>query len=64
MLASAVLGAALWWGRSSVEWTALAWTLRAAGVLVMVAAAAVLYFGVMFAAGWRLSELRPARGED
>ena len=64
VLASAVMGAALWWGQTFVEWTALAWTLRAAGVLVMVAAAAVLYFGVMFAAGWRLSELRPARGED
>ncbi|MDY4162910.1 MAG: murein biosynthesis integral membrane protein MurJ [Sutterella sp.] len=64
VLASAVMGAALWWGQTFVEWTALSWTLRAAGVLVMVAAAAVLYFGVMFAAGWRLSELRPARGED
>ncbi|MBP3437862.1 MAG: murein biosynthesis integral membrane protein MurJ [Sutterella sp.] len=63
-LASAVMGAALWWGQTFLEWTSLSWTVRAAGVLVMVAAAAVLYFGVMFAAGWRLSELRPARGED
>ena len=62
--AAAVMGVALWWGQQSVDWCAMAWSLRALGVLVMVAVAALIYFGVMFAAGWRLSELRPARGDD
>ena len=38
--------------------------MRAGGVLAMVAVAAVAYFAVMFACGWRLSDLRPGRGDD
>ncbi|MDO5531388.1 murein biosynthesis integral membrane protein MurJ [Sutterella sp.] len=57
---SAVMGAGLWWAQRGVDWTALTWTVRAAGVLGMVAAAAVVYFGVLCALGWRPSELRRA----
>lgn len=59
--ASAAMGAALWWAQRGVDWTALGWSVRAAGVLGLVAGAAVLYFGVLFALGWRARDLRPAR---
>ena len=47
--------------RSGVVWTDLVWTWRAAGALGIVAGAAVIYFGVLFVTGWRLSDLRPKR---
>ena len=47
-----------------VSWTTMPWLMRAGGVLAMVAVAAVAYFAVMFACGWRLSDLRPGRGDD
>lgn len=58
--ASAVMGAALWFGQRGVDWTAMHWGVRAAGVLGMVAAAAVLYFAVIMLFGWRLRDLRPS----
>lgn len=62
--ATLVMGGLLWWGQTFVSWMEMAWSLRAAGVLGMVAAAACLYFGMMFIFGWRLSDLRPGRGAD
>lgn len=57
-VATLLMGGALWYGQTFVSWTEMAWTMRAAGVLGMVAAAAVLYFGVLIIFGWRPSELR------
>lgn len=57
-VATILMGAALWYGQTFVSWTEIAWSLRAAGVLGMVAVAAVLYFGVLMIFGWRPSELR------
>lgn len=62
--AAMLMGAGLWYGQTFVSWTAMPWLMRACGVLVMVAAAAFAYFAVMFACGWRLSELRPGRAQD
>ena len=56
---SAVMGAALWFGQRGLDWSAMTWTVRAAGVLGMVAAAALLYFAVISLFGWRLSDIRP-----
>ena len=63
-LATLLMGAGLWYGQTFVSWTTMPWLMRAGGVLAMVAAAAVAYFAVMFACGWRLSDLRPGRGDD
>ena len=63
LLATVVMGVALAWGQTFVTWTTMPWMMRAGGVLGMVAAAAVIYFGLMFAMGWRLSDLRPGRGD-
>ena len=56
---SAVMGVALWFGQRGIDWTAMQWTVRAAGVLGMVAAAALLYFLTIYLFGWRLSDIRP-----
>ena len=56
---SAVMGAALWFGQRGLDWSTMTWTVRAAGVLGMVAAAALLYFAVISLFGWRLSDIRP-----
>ncbi len=56
------MGATLAYGQTFVTWTTMPWLMRAGGVLGMVAAAAVIYFGLMLAMGWRLSDLRPGRG--
>ena len=61
-LATLLMGAGLWYGQTFVSWTTMPWLMRAGGVLAMVAAAAVAYFAVMFACGWRLSDLRS--GDD
>lgn len=58
-LATALMGAGLWFVQQGVTWTSLTWTWRAGGVLGIVAGAAGLYFGVLFVTGWRLSDLRP-----
>ena len=63
-LATLLMGAGLWYGQIFVSWTTMPWLMRAGGVLAMVAVAAVAYFAVMFACGWRLSDLRPGRGDD
>lgn len=63
LLATVVMGVALAWGQTFITWTTMPWMMRAGGVLGMVAAAAVIYFGLMFAMGWRLSDLRPGRGD-
>ncbi len=62
LVATAVMGATLAYGQTFVTWTTMPWLMRAGGVLGMVAAAAVIYFGLMLAMGWRLSDLRPGRG--
>ena len=62
LVATAVMGVALAYGQTFVTWTTMPWLMRAGGVLGMVAAAAVIYFGLMLAMGWRLSDLRPGRG--
>lgn len=54
------MGGAVWWVQQGVDWTALRWTYRAAGVLGLVAGAAVLYFGALYALGWRVRDIRPA----
>ena len=59
-LASLLMGGAVWWVQMDVDWTALRWTYRAAGVLGLVAGAAVLYFGALYALGWRVRDIRPA----
>ena len=59
-LASLLMGGAVWWVQQGVDWTALRWTYRAAGVLGLVAGAAVLYFGALYALGWRVRDIRPA----
>lgn len=66
LVASAVMGAGLWFSQRGFSWTALTWEVRAGGTLLLVAAAAVVYFLVMTIFGWRLRDLRPAReaGED
>lgn len=56
---SAVMGVALWFGQRGIDWTAMQWTVRAAGVLGMVAAAALLYFLTIYLFGWRISDIRP-----
>ena len=56
---SAVMGAALWFGQRGLDWSAMTWTVRAAGVLGMVAAAALLYFAVISLFGWRFADIRP-----
>lgn len=53
-----VMSAALWLAQRGLDWTAMRWSIRAAGVLGIVAGAAVLYFLVIFLLGWRLSDLR------
>lgn len=63
VIATAAMGAALWWGQTYVTWTTMPWLMRAGGVLGMVAGAAVIYFGLMLVMGWRLSDLRPGRRE-
>ena len=62
LVATAVMGVTLAYGQTFVTWTTMPWLMRAGGVLGMVAAAAVIYFGLMLAMGWRLSDLRPGRG--
>ena len=57
---SLVMAAGLWFAQRGVSWTALAWPVRAAGTLGLVAGAAVVYFLVMTLFGWRLRDLRPA----
>ena len=59
-IASLLMGGAVWWVQQGVDWTALRWTYRAAGVLGLVAGAAVLYFGALYALGWRVRDIRPA----
>ena len=59
--ATALMAAGLWFAKRGVVWTDLVWTWRAAGALGIVAGAAVIYFGVLFVTGWRLSDLRPKR---
>ena len=54
------MAAGLWFAQRGVSWTALAWPVRAAGTLGLVAGAAVVYFLVMTLFGWRLRDLRPA----
>lgn len=58
LVASLLMGAALWYAQTFVSWTDMAWSLRAVGVLGMVSMAALLYFGVLMLFGWRPSELR------
>ena len=58
IFSAALMGAALYWGQTGWDWTAVSWTIRAAGVAVMVGAAAVIYFGLLFALGWRLRDIR------
>ena len=55
------MGGAVWWAQRGVDWTGLAWSVRAAGVLGLVAGAAALYFGALMALGWRPRDLRPAK---
>ena len=57
-IATLVMGGALYRGQLGYDWTTLAWSMRAAGVAVMVLGAAVVYFGLLFAMGWRLKEIR------
>ena len=57
---SLVMAVGLWFAQRGVSWTALAWPVRAAGTLGLVAGAAVVYFLVMTLFGWRLRDLRPA----
>ena len=59
LFGTAVMSAALWAGQRGIDWTALGWAVRAAGVLGMVAAAAALYFAVLMIFGWRPRDLRP-----
>lgn len=59
--ATALMATGLWFAQRGVVWTDLVWTWRAAGALGIVAGAAVIYFGVLFVTGWRLSDLRPKR---
>ena len=58
LVASLLMGAALWYAQTFVSWTDMPWGLRAVGVLGMVSMAALLYFGVLMLFGWRPSELR------
>jgi putative peptidoglycan lipid II flippase len=55
---SAAMGAGLWFVQRGVVWTVMPWTQRAVLVLAMVAAAAVLYFALSFALGWRVSDVK------
>jgi len=59
--AVALMGAAVWWGQQGIDWTALTWKMRGLGVCAVVAGAAVIYFGSLFALGWRPRELRPVK---
>lgn len=61
LAATLVMGGAVWWAQRGVDWTGLAWSVRAAGVLGLVAGAAALYFGALVALGWRPRDLRPAK---
>ena len=54
-------GAAVWWGQQGIDWTTLSWKMRGLGVCAVVAGAAVIYFGSLFALGWRPRELRPVK---
>lgn len=58
LLSTFLMGVAVWWVQQGVEWTALSWTWRAIGVVGVVLLAAVVYFGTLFACGWRLRELK------
>lgn len=57
-LSTAAMGAALWLVQRGVVWTAVPWARRAALVLAMVAGAAVLYFALSYALGWRVSDVK------
>ena len=59
--AVALMGAAVWWGQQGIDWTTLSWKMRGLGVCAVVAGAAVIYFGSLFALGWRPRELRPVK---
>lgn len=58
LVASAVMGGALWYGQLGWDWTAISWTTRAVGVLVMVLTAILIYFGTLWVLGWRWREYR------
>ena len=60
-VAVALMGAAVWWGQQGIDWTTLSWKMRGLGVCAVVAGAAVIYFGSLFALGWRPRELRPVK---
>lgn len=63
LLATAAMSAVLVWAAGSLEsWLALGSLARALRLGWVVAAAVVVYFGVLAAGGWRPRELRAARG--
>ncbi len=58
-----VMGAFLWLIQGTTDWAAMqsVWMQRAGLVLAIVAAAGFIYFGVLFALGLRVKDLRPKR---
>lgn len=50
--ASSLMAAAIWWLEGLQSWTEAAWSIRAAGAVGIVAAAAVVYFGSLVVLGW------------
>jgi len=62
-IALAVLGVALWFAQRGIDWTALQsapWQ-RAAWLAALIAGAVALYFGVLFALGFRVRDFRAER---
>ncbi|WP_225785060.1 murein biosynthesis integral membrane protein MurJ [Xenophilus sp. Marseille-Q4582] len=59
LVASALMGALLWWGNRAIDWVALreARLLRIAWLAAFIAGAALLYFGALTAVGVRLRSL-------
>lgn len=61
LLGSVAMGVLLCWLQGYFSWTRLKWLDRALGVVVCVTGAAVTYFAILFALGWRLRDIRPAQ---
>jgi putative peptidoglycan lipid II flippase len=58
IVASAAMGAALWWAQRHVDWVGLKplWGQRAAWLALFIAAAIVLYFATLLASGMKLRQ--------
>ena len=59
LLASALMGALLWWGNRAIDWVGLreARLLRIGWLAAFIVGAALLYFGALMATGVRLRSL-------